>query len=381
MSIPFIVHFRGESDILDNDIVYRMDNIGLYIYLTITHFIVGFFLTVKYHENVKILKLHNDYFIQKGLDIDDCRNMTLDGICRSIGIPKDDICKEYLQIDNIIVACEEQKIFDNKYCGNLLYTLPFEALIKSLLSSFYKGKNLSRISENTDLLRTLCRRAGFCILPFIPSLYIYAFTNHILSNNSDVFSKSSYSRVARWKGRLFNEFERDLKYKYDMTIGAAENIISVYNMRKWKNTLYRLCTFIFAAFAFLLTYCTFYGYEKIWGVDIYTVIGICTAISAFSYPKNVLLEGDELSKVNRILNSNYTIYELSVAVNNKAYILLIETFSILLLPLLLWFWIPDISFLICNFYGSYMENGYTVYSLPKNRQMSTKSLKSFPIEI
>jgi hypothetical protein len=381
MSLPFILHFKGESDVLDNDIVFRMDYLGLYIYLSITHFIVGFFMTVKYHEDVKKLKLQKDYFTEKGLDIDDTRNSTLQNISDSTSVPIDDLHKEYLKINNILVACDDQKIFDNKFCGHLLYTLPFELLIKSLLESFFKDKNLSKIGDNSHMLKSLCKRAGIIVLPFIPTLLIYTFFNHILSNNTDVFSKYSYTRVSKWKTRLYNEFDKDLKYKYDSTISLSENLIVVYNMRKWKNTLYRITSFVFAAFAFLCTYCTFYGYEKIFNIDIYTLIGIFTAISAFTYPKNTILRGDELSEVNKILNTQLTTYELSLMISNKAYILLVETFSILLLPILLWFWLPDISYELCSFYGTYMEDGYTVFSLRKNKAMSTKSTKSFTIEI
>lgn len=378
MSIPFTVHFRGQSDNLDLDMEFYVVYLPLYIYLSITHFIVGFVFTTKYYENIKTVKAQKHYYIENGLDIDDTRGATLNSILTTINMDSDKFLAEYLKTANIMVACHEQHVFDNRYCKNLLWTMPFELIISSLLENFYKKRTLSQISNNVDALRQLCRRAGFVILPFIPSLLIYGFCNHILSNNSEVFSRYSYSRLGRWQIRLFNVFDNDLKMQCDTTIKMAEDVVSTYNYRKWKNTMYRICSFICATFGFLCLYCTLYGYEKFLNIDIYTLIGIFTAISAFTYPKSIILHGNELTTINNTLKTQYTAYDLSLVVSNKAFILLQELFSILLLPILFWFWIPDNAFLICNFYSCYVTaEGYTVYSLRNNCNMSSKSSKSF----
>lgn len=385
-SLPFVLVFKNTSTSIEEDISFELKIPGLYIYLSVVHYLIGLVIMKRYYTIVSLLKPYKSTFIGHSLDVDDTGNITAREISQKIGSTHEAFTNDALQTENLVTALEESGMITVKYIGSLIFTLPFEIAFKDIITHFFFDENkilkLSRVDENVILFKKLSRRLGFLILPFIMNLVIYTFFNHLLtySNNNGLLNSYNYSRTGRWKIRLYNEFDVDLRERLDRTFSHLENVISNHRTNTSKTILYKIASFLSGTISMILLWFTFYGYEKFYSVDVYTLIAIFAGFSALVYPRRNILDAEALPSLCGILKKQWEIAELDKLVENKAFILVKEIFSILLLPVLFFYWLPDHAYFICNFINTHVVDNYVMHSTQKNAAITEKSQRSFLVE-
>lgn len=380
-SLPFVLNFYGLSTNLESDVYWQVKIPGFYIYLSIVHYLIGFVILKRTWQIINILSPYRQTFINHGLDIDNVL-ISAKEASEKIGISYEIFANDALQIENLINACEESGHFKEKRIGSLLWTLPFEIVIKDIFKSFWFDDNrifkLSRMSDSISLFKKLCVRLGILILPFLLNLTIYAFFNHLLthSSNNSLLNSYNYSRQGRWNIRLYNEFDVDCRKRMDKTYTSLETVIGNYRNTSRKTIIYKILSFISGTISFIFLFFTFYGYTKLISVDLYTIIAIFTGFSALIYPrKNTENSFDsEILYIN--LKKKYEISELNNLAENKFVTLFKEITSIVLLPVLFLYWLPEHAFFICNFVNTSVSDNYVLHSVSKNKGVSEKSSRS-----
>lgn len=384
MSVPFLFKFNGNTHDVEKDIEYDPSYSIVYGYLTFTYLAMSALMLSPHFDRIKAIVKCEKLFEYNGLDIQDTHGQSIDDILDRLGMNKEHFLRHNLNIENYIIAFDEKRFLETKipFFKSLIETLPMEIAFKYLVKYHYLdsgARDYRKETDNSDSFKALSKRVGLACLPFLPVIFIFTMANHSLtySNNGEMLSLNSYTRTGRWKFRYYNEFESRLKKRLQKTHNAAEAVLSHHFNNSWKAALYRLVSFIAGSVASMGLYLTFRGYARIFNVDLIPAIGILAMVSAVTFPRTKT-HVNGLAYLKTMLKADLTIQELETMFSSKLTILIKELFSILLLPVLFFWYFQDRSYMIANFFSNWADpDGYCKISFFENKTMSAKTRASY----
>lgn len=381
-SIPFWCKFnRDHYDV--SDLTISLDGGFYWTYYLLTYGIMSYCIAKPLFQKIDNVLENEEYFRRVSLNIDSVEAVSVEDIIEQIEVDKEEFLTDGLKTANFLIALEDKDHLSLKwpFIKSLLGTRPFEIAMRELLKYYYFTNvrwTYKNGNENADSFTALSKKVGWMIIPFIPALIMFSSINHIITyvNNRSFLSLYDYNRYALWKFRHYNEFMIQTKKRLDGTREAAQSIATDLFLENWKSSIAKGLSFLFSLFSLFLLIFSLKGYERMWGADIIPVIAIFTAISAALFPQKRLIEG-RMSLLKNTLKSDLTRKEVSEYFESKISILLKEVLSILVLPLLFFWVIPDRSYCIAHFISQHNETGKCTLARWNNKNMTSKTLKSY----
>jgi hypothetical protein len=391
-SIPFWLNFDktriniiNNSTILDYDIAHIQPTIqlgGLWGYYFITYLIVSYFIANSTFKKLNDVLYNKDYFASKGLSIYSTESTTIDQLLRTIEIEKEEFLTESLATDNFLLALDDQMSLSINLppFKSMLATRPFEIAITNLLKHYYIDTILWTFKnqhENSAAFSSLSKKIGLVIIPFIPVLIIFSCINHIITyvNNRDFLSVHDWNRLGIWKFRYYNEFLILARKRLDKAKDAAESVITDLYLENWKSSVSKALSFLTSLFSLFLLLFSFNGYTTLFGIDIITLIAIFSVISAMLFPRKKSVDGR--MNILKTLQHDITRKEIPIYFESKLSILFKEIISILYLPVLFIWSIPNQSYFIAVFMSSYNKEGICTFANWENKNKTTKTKASY----
>ena len=113
-----------------------------------------------------------------------------------------------------------------------------------------------------------------------------------------------------------------------------------------------------------------------WGADIIPLVAIFTAVSAALFPQKRSVEG-RMSLLKSTLKHDITRKEMSQYFESKVSILLKEVLSIVALPIIFFWIVPDKSYYISHFMSQHNKFGKCDLANWSNKDKTTKTYKSY----
>jgi hypothetical protein len=185
-----------------------------------------------------------------------------------------------------------------------------------------------------------------------------------------------YNRVALWKFRYYNEFLVSTRKRLDKTKASAEAVLSNMYLENWKSSFSRGLSFLFSVVSVILIIFSFAGFERLFNVDIIPIIASSIFLSTIFFTKKGYQDCN-LSTIRTLLKKDITKYELSLFFESKIFILIKEVLSLLYLPIMLYFVLPDRSYFIANFINSYTRDKICTFAAWSNQNTTPKTKSSF----
>jgi hypothetical protein len=284
------------------------------------------------------------------------------------------------RFDNVLLGLEDKQYISTLFFKNFMGTFPLELLFRFLIQQyFYEGSNrFKNIDENSRDFKTFCRRMAVVILPFIPTLFVFTVANHLLTwvNNGNFLSSYDFNRYAIWKFRYYNEFLITTRKRLDKTKPFVESVMSNLYLENWTSTFSRGLSFLFSTLSVFFITFSFIGYERFFGVDIIPIIAGFVMLSTMLFTRRSYQESNMVT-LRTLLKKDLTKFEITDFVESKWKILVKECLSVLYMPFLLYFIIPDRSYYISNFIGCHVGSGVCTFASWNNKEATCKTKSSF----
>lgn len=391
-SIPFWLNFdktriniANNSTMIDYDIAHIQPSIqfgGLWGFYFVTYLIASYFIANSAFKKLNDVLNNKDYFASKGLSISSTESITVDQLLRTIEVEKEEFLTEAIATDNFLMALDDQMCatINLPPFKSMLSTRPFELTITNLLKYYYIDNILwtfKNSHDNAKLFASLSKKIGLIIIPFIPTLVIFSIINHIITyvNNRDFLSVHDWNRLGIWKFRYYNEFLVSAKKRLDKVKEAAESVIIDLYLENWKSSVSKALSFLTSLFSLFLLLFSFNGYTLLFGIDVISLIAIFSVISAMLFPRKKTVDGR--MKILQTLQHDITRKEIPKYFESKLSILFKEIISILYLPALLIWSIPNNSEYISTFMHSYNKEGVCTFANWEHKNKTTKTKLSY----
>ena len=392
-SIPFWFAFdRLNYEISDITFGLRYDWLWLY-YLASFGMISTQIIKVLYHnlnmiESSDIFEFHN---------INTTEGATIEKMASHLNLSKEEFLMKANKLDNILLACEEKQYLNTSFFTNMLGTYPLEVATKYLIDSYFFGaytldnrteilpynleenrNQYKNLDQNNRDFKQYCRKTAIVLIPFIPTLIVLLGCNHILTyfNNMMFLHNYDYNRVALWRFRYYNEFLVSTRKRLDKTKASAEAVLSNMYLENWKSSFSRGLSFLFSVISVILIIFSFAGFERLFNIDIIPIIASSIFLSTTLFTKRGYRDYN-LSTIRTLLKKDITKYELTLYFESKIFILIKEVLSLLYLPIMLYFVLPDRSYFIANFINSYTRDKICTFAAWTNQNCTPKTKSSF----
>lgn len=381
-SIPFWVQFhRDHYDV--SDVTTSLDGGWYWGYYLLTYSIMSYCIAKPLFQKIDDVLENEEYFRRVSLNIDSVEATSVQDVVKQIEIEKEEFLTDGLKQDNFLIALDDKEYISMNLpiFKSLLSTRPFEIAVRQLLRYYYFDNNswtYKNSNENAESFAELSRKVGWIIIPFIPALIMFSAINHVITyvNNRSFLSIYDYNRYALWKFRYYNEFMTQTKKRLAGTREAAQSIVTDLFLENWKSSISKGLSFLFSLFSLFLLIFSLKGYERMWGADIIPLIAIFTGISAALFPQKRSVEG-RMSLLKSTLKHDITRKEVSNYFESKISILFKEVVSIMLLPFVLFWVIPDKSYYIAHFMSQHNKLGKCDFADWENKDTTPKTLKSY----
>ena len=385
-SIPFWMSFNKQNHDI-SDAVFSINLIGLWIYYTITYFIMAWFIMKNLYTKIKTINENRHIFDDNKIDIDTIDGIDIDKMAHincninnnTVSI-REDFLVEACRHDNVLIGLEDKNFIDSPIFTNLVGTLPLEIAFRVLMEEYY-FKNITWTFNHRDgnsvKFANLSKKLGVAFIPFIPAVFIFSVINHIFTyiHNGSFLSLYDYNRLGIWKFRYYNEFMFQTKKRLVKTKTSAEAITINLFLESWKSSVYKCLSYMLSAFSGTLLVFSFFGYEWIWGMDVITISATCGILSTMLFPRPRNQDGS-MTQLRNILKRDLKREEVGNYFQSKFWILFKEIFSIFWIPVALYFIAPQKSFFIADFMHTYYKNGKCTLAMSKNKQHSDKTRAS-----
>lgn len=372
-SIPFWLEFNKQDYDVSN-VVLTPKYTGLWVYYTITYMIMSFFFVKTLWQKMKRIASNYDYFHEMQLDIYTTEGTTIDFIYNKLQLSRDEFLLQANRFDNILIALDDKKFLDVWIFKSLLGTIPLEYTIRFVLNDYFNGTNLFKnVDQNNIDFKAYCKKRTLVLLPFIPTIFVFTVCNHILTfvNNGNFLSTYDFNRYAVWRFRLYNEFMIGTRKRLDKLKPYVKSIMNNLYLENWSFTFSKGVSFLSSVLSVFLIIFSFIGYERFFGIDIIPLIGLFVLLSTCLFTR-VFHEDSHMSSLRLLLKKDLTKYELADYVESKWKILLKECVSILFIPIVLFYILPDKSFLICNFYSCFVKQGICSVSFDSDKSRASR---------
>lgn len=381
-SIPF--WFKFHKDHYDiSDVTVSLDGGWYWGYYLLTYSIMSYCFIKPLFQKVNDVLDNEQYFRQVSLNIDSVEATSVEDVIKQIEVEKEDFLTEGLKLSNFLIALEDKEYLNIRtpLFKSLLSTRPFEVTLKQMLIYYYFNNNRwthKTANDNAESFTELSKRVGWIVIPFIPALIIFSTVNHIITyiNNRDFLSLYDYNRFALWKFRYYNEFLTQTKKRLSGTKEAAQSIVTDLFLENWKSSIAKGLSFLFSLFSLFLLIFSLKGYERLWGADVIPLIALFTAISASLFPRKRSVEG-RMSLLKATLLPDITRRDVSIYFESKISILLKEVLSILALPIVFFWVLPDKSYYFAHFMSQYNRDGKCVLANWDNKDKTKKTMRSY----
>lgn len=379
-SIPFWIRFdKTHFDI--SDVTFSSQYWGVWLYYFITYGIMSWFIIKSLCKKVNLILKNDDLFHDLDINIDSTEGMTVEKLAETTKKSYETFMLEATRFDNVIIGLEDSRYIHSWVFNSLLGTLPFELTLKEILYEYFFKTGLYTFKNRDDNAKDfalLSKRSAFAIIPFLPTLVIFSLVNHIVTyiNNGDYLTTYDYNRYGLWKFRYYNEFMFMTKKRLDKTKGIAEAVAINLYLESWKSTFSKGISFVFSVFTLFLLIFSFNGFERIWGMEIIPIMAILTGISSKIFPRARNQDGN-IKDLQLKLSKDVTRKTLDMYFQSKLTILFKEVISILCLPIILYFIIPDRAFFITDFIITNFKDGICIFSKSVNQTNKTR-LSSMP---
>ena len=379
-SIPFWLSFRRENHDI-SDAFFSINLVGLWIYYTITYFIMAWFMIKPIYKKIDTLIKNRDLFDEAGINIETTEGIDLAKLIQLSSTTKEEFLVEANRHTNVLLALEDKKYLETSVFTNLLGTLPLEIMTRSLIEEHYFNSlawSFDHRDGNTAKISSRAKRAAIVILPFLPTLIIFSIVNHIFTyiHNGSFLTHYDYNRVGLWKFRYYNEFLFQTKKRLAKTKSSAEAITVNLFLESWKASVFKCCSYMLSAFSGTLLVFSFFGYEWIWGMDVITLSACFGFLSAMMFPKPKNQDGS-MSTLRSVLKKDLSRYELGNYFESKMSILFKEILSILYIPIALYWIVPNRAYFIADFMLTYYKEGKCTFAKWNNKDATPKTRISF----
>lgn len=381
-SIPFWVQFHKDHyDV--SDVTTSLDGGWYWGYYLLTYSIMSYCIAKPLFQKIDDVLENEEYFRRVSLNIDSVEATSVKDILTQIEVEKEEFLTDGLKEANFIIALDDKGFINMKLpiFKSMLSTRPFEIALRQMLKYYYFSNNswtYKNSNENADSFTELSKKVGWIVIPFIPALIMFSAVNHIITyvNNRSFLSMYDYNRYALWKFRYYNEFMTQTKKRLAGTREAAQSIATDIFLENWKSSIAKGLSFLFSLFSLFLLIFSLKGYERMWGADIIPLVAIFTAISAALFPQKRSVEG-RMSLLKSTLKPDITRKEMSEYFESKVSILLKEVLSILALPIIFFWVIPDKSYYIAHFMSQHNKDGKCDFADWPNKDRTTKTKRSY----
>lgn len=376
--IPFWVSFnRTNHDI--GDAIFSVNLVGLWIFYTITYLIMAWFMILPLYKRVNRVIQNREMFDNNGINIDTTEGVDIDKLCQLTQTTKEAFLVEALKYDNTILALEDKKYLDS--FTNLLSTFPLELTVRLMMDGYYFNNiswTFKNRDENTQHFKDTCRRCAFGILVFLPTLIVFSTVNHIFTyiHNGSYLSLYDYNRLGLWKFRYYNEFLFQTKKRLAKTKPSAEAVTVNLYLESWRSSFSKCISYMFSAFSAVLLVFSFFGYEWVWGMDLLPMTAIFGILANVMFPKQRNADGS-MTTLRTALKKDLTRYELKRYFESKLNILFKEVISILAIPVILYFVLPEKSYFIADFMAEHYKEGNCAFAKWSNKDATSKTKASY----
>jgi hypothetical protein len=231
--------------------------------------------------------------------------------------------------------------------------------LKYILNEYFEKENLFKtVDQNNIDFKAYCKKRALITLLFIPTIFVFTVCNHVLTfiNNGNFLSVYDYNRYAIWRFRLYNEFMVGVKKRLDKTRPFVKSVINNLYIENWTSSFSKGISFLSSVISVFMISFSFIGYERFFGIDLIPLIALFVLLSTCLFTR-IIHEDSHMPTLRVLLKKDLTKYELADYVESKWKILLKECLSILTVPIVLFYILPDKSFLICNFYSCSVKQG------------------------